>query len=39
MTTFQCTEPGTVKLTVTATFDGCDAQLSEMITCLAGDGG
>jgi hypothetical protein len=38
-TTFECTVPGIVKLTVTATFDGCDARLSTAITCLAADGG
>jgi hypothetical protein len=38
-TTFQCTVPGVVTITVIATYDGCGTSLSGMITCLAGDGG
>jgi hypothetical protein len=38
-TTFQCTEPGAVTVTVTATYQGCTAQQSGVITCLAPDGG
>ena len=38
-TTFQCTAPGMVTVTVTATYDGCSTQQSGEITCLAPDGG
>jgi hypothetical protein len=41
MTTFQCTAPGTVTVTLTATYQSCSTQQTGMITCRAsaGDGG
>jgi hypothetical protein len=39
MTTFQCTGPGAVTVTVTATYQGCSTQQGGVITCLAPDGG
>jgi hypothetical protein len=38
-TTFQCSAPGVVTITLTATDQGCSAQQSGVITCAAGDGG
>jgi hypothetical protein len=41
-TTFQCTLPGAVTLTLTATYEGCSTQQGGVISCLApstGDGG
>jgi hypothetical protein len=39
-TTFQCTAPGMVTVTLTASDQGCSTQQSGVITCLAsGDGG
>jgi hypothetical protein len=40
-TTFQCTVPGTVTVTLTATYQGCSTQQTSPISCLApgADGG
>jgi hypothetical protein len=40
-TTFQCTAPGMVTVTLTATYQGCSTQQTGTITCLGagGDGG
>jgi hypothetical protein len=38
-TTFQCTVAGDINITVTVSYDGCQNQLSGIVTCLAPDGG
>jgi hypothetical protein len=38
-TTFQCTAPGAVTITLTATYQSCSTQQTGVITCLAHDGG
>ena len=39
VTTFMCTAPGTVTITIAATQEGCSEAMSTTVDCVAGDGG